>query len=126
MRHKIDVILFDGFELLDVFGPVEFFGALPKHYEITYVAEQPGPVRSSQGAEVIAEEPLSPARASVLLLIPGGAGTRRLVTDTRFLTALTERTNHATVVTSVCTGSAVLAAAGMLTGYRATSNKQAA
>ena len=60
-----------------------------------------------------------------IMLIPGGQGTRRLVTDEAFLSWLRAWATPASVVTSVCTGSAVLAAAGLLDGYRATSNKAA-
>jgi transcriptional regulator GlxA family with amidase domain len=59
------------------------------------------------------------------MLIPGGRGTRRLVTDQAFLSWLRAWATPASLVTSVCTGSAVLAAAGLLDGYRATSNKAA-
>ena len=59
------------------------------------------------------------------MLIPGGQGTRRLVTDEAFLFWLRAWATPASLVTSVCTGSAVLAAAGLLDGYRATSNKAA-
>jgi hypothetical protein len=59
------------------------------------------------------------------MLIPGGQGTRRLVNDEAFLSWLRAWAAPASLVTSVCTGSAVLAAAGLLDGYRATSNKAA-
>ena len=60
-----------------------------------------------------------------IMLIPGGQGTRRLVADEAFLSWLRAWATPASLVTSVCTGSAVLAAAGLLDGYRATSNKAA-
>jgi transcriptional regulator GlxA family with amidase domain len=60
-----------------------------------------------------------------IMLIPGGQGTRRLVSDEAFLSWLRAWATPASLVTSVCTGSAVLAAAGLLDGYRATSNKAA-
>ena len=55
-----------------------------------------------------------------IMLIPGGQGTRRLVADEAFLSWLRAWATPASLVTSVCTGSAVLAAAGLLDGYRAT------
>lgn len=57
-------------------------------------------------------------------MVPGGQGTRRLVTDRPFLDWLAAWACNADIVSSVCTGSALLAAAGLLEGYRATSNKQ--
>lgn len=125
MLLDIDVVLFDGFELLDVFGPVEFLGSLPEHFRITYVAPAAGHVRSSQGAEVLATEAMASTRRPDMILVPGGMGTRALVDDACFLETLALSAKHAPWVASVCTGSAVLAAAGLLSGYRATSNKRA-
>lgn len=123
--RSVGILLFDGFELLDVFGPVELLSVLPEEYRITYIAPEAGPVRSSQGAEVVATESLSTAPSPDIVLVPGGNGTRRLVTDPEFLARLSTWARASPLVTSVCTGSAVLAAAGLLDGYRATSNKLA-
>lgn len=125
MQLEVDVVLFDGFELLDVFGPVEFLGSLPEHFRITYVATEVGLVRSSQGAEVQATASIASDRRPDLILVPGGMGTRAVVLDANFLKSLAAYAEGTTWVTSVCTGSAVLAAAGLLEGYRATSNKRA-
>ena len=59
------------------------------------------------------------------MLVPGGQGTRRLVSDEGMLTALRTAAQHAQWCLSVCTGSALLAAAGVLDGRQATSNKRA-
>ncbi|GAA5169444.1 DJ-1/PfpI family protein [Amycolatopsis dongchuanensis] len=59
------------------------------------------------------------------MLVPGGRGTRPLMRDDPFLAWLAGYASSASLATSVCTGSAVLAAAGLLDGYRATSNKRA-
>jgi len=129
--RRVSVLLFDGFELLDVFGPVELLSMLPDRVSVDFVGVQAGPVRSSQGAEVIAPRSLADAatergeRAPDILLVPGGMGTRRLVDDRETLDALARWAASANLVTSVCTGSAVLAAAGLLEGHRATSNKLA-
>ena len=84
-----------------------------------------GPVASSQGGQVTAAIGYDAAVTPGIMLIPGGQGTRRLVTDEAFLSWLRAWATPASVVTSVCTGSAALAAAGLLDGYRATSNKAA-
>ncbi|MCU1489701.1 MAG: DJ/PfpI family protein, partial [Acidimicrobiaceae bacterium] len=60
-----------------------------------------------------------------IVIVPGGIGTRQLTSDQDFLGWLAEWASGAALVTSVCTGSGVLAAAGLLDGYRATSNKRA-
>ena len=123
--RSIGIVLFDDFELLDVFGPAELFSRLPEEYPITYIAARPGPVRSSQGAQVIATRALDEPGLPNIMMVPGGMGTRTLVGDAEFLRRLGGWAARAKLITSICTGSAVLAAAGLLDGYRATSNKKA-
>ena len=94
--RRVSVVLFEGFELLDVFGPVELLSMLPEGFAVNLTGPVAGPVRSSQGTEVVAEAAYADAPAPDIVM-----------------------------VTSVCTGSALLAAAGLLDGYRATSNKLA-
>lgn len=122
-RH-VAVLLFDGFELLDVFGPVELLHLAPE-FTISYYGPQRGPVASSQGAQVVAEHSYDELVDPDIILVPGGIGTRQLVEDKAFLEQLETIGTAADLVTSVCTGSALLAAAGLLESYRATSNKLA-
>ncbi len=122
-RH-LAIILFDGFELLDAFGPIELFSTIPE-VKIELVAEKTGPVRSAQGVEVIAELEYGDLNDPDIILVPGGMGTRRLAQDNSFLSWLMDIGNRSEIVASVCTGSALLAAAGLLKGHRATSNKLA-
>ena len=122
-RH-LAVILFDGFELLDTFGPIELFSAIPD-VKIELVAQRSGPVRSAQGVEVIAKLEYDELNDPDIILVPGGMGTRTLAHDKSFLSWLTDIGNRSKVVASVCTGSALFAAAGLLESHRATSNKLA-
>ena len=112
--RTVGIVLFEGFELLDVFGPVELLSVVPDGFAITYLAASPGPVRSSQGAEVVATDSLSDSLASGsvpdIVLVPGGGGTRGLVDDHDLLDLIAAWASRASVVTSV---------------YRATSNKRA-
>lgn len=124
-NRSVSVVLFDGFELLDVFGPVELLSRFPASVEVQLLGPRAGPVRSSQGTEVVATAAYRDAPAPDIVMVPGGAGTRPLASDTFFLDWLRHWAAPARVVTSVCTGSALLAAAGLLDGYRATSNKLA-
>jgi transcriptional regulator GlxA family with amidase domain len=124
-RRRVTVVVFDGFELLDVFGPLELFGVLPDRFEIGLAGPAAAPVRSAQGPEAVPHESYEQAARPDVVLVPGGIGTRRLVDDTAFLEWLGAWAGTAELVTSVCTGSALLAAAGLLDGYRATSNKRA-
>lgn len=120
--RRISVVLFDEFELLDVFGPVELFSMVPDRLAVEFIGPEAGPVASSQGVQVTATIPYDAAATPDIMLIPGGRGTRRLVNDEAFLSWLRAWATPASLVTSVCTGSAVLAAAGLLDGHRATSN----
>lgn len=124
-KRTVAIVLFDGFELLDVFGPVELLSRFADDIEVTLLGPHEGVVRSSQGTEVIATVGYRQAPASDIVMVPGGMGTRPLVEDTEFLGWLRGWAVQAHLITSVCTGSAVLAAAGLLDGYRATSNKLA-
>jgi transcriptional regulator GlxA family with amidase domain len=123
--RRVSVVLFEGFELPDVFGPAELVSLVPGRLAIEFTGPGAGPVASSQGGQVTATTGYDAAAAPDIMLIPGGQGTRGLVTGEAFLSWLRAWATPASVVTSVCTGSAVLAAAGLLDGYRAASNKAA-
>lgn len=117
-------MLFDGFELLDVIGPITLLDRLPDHFAVTLLGPVAGPVRSSQGAELVATGGYRDAATPDIVMVPGGVGARVLAQDAGFLAWLRGWAGAAPLVTSVCTGSALLAAAGLLEGYRATSNKR--
>jgi putative intracellular protease/amidase len=122
---QLSVVLFDGFELLDVCGPLEMFGLLTDRFSIDLVGPDAGPVKSATGPEMVADRSYGEAPAPDIVLVPGGIGTRRLVEDRRFLAWLSDWVASARYVASVCAGSGVLPAAGLLDGFRATSNKRA-
>ncbi|HTQ30005.1 MAG TPA: DJ-1/PfpI family protein, partial [Opitutaceae bacterium] len=122
---RIGAVLFDGFELLDFFGPLEMFGLLESEAKITVVAEKAGPVKSSAGPSGVAEVTLADSGGFDILLIPGGIGTRREMTSVPFLAELKRLAEASRIVATVCTGSLLLAKTGLLDGRRATSNKRA-
>ena len=124
-KRTLGVVLFDGFELLDVFGPLEMFGLAADHFEIRLISESGGVVASRQGPKSVIDDQLSNAPALDLLFVPGGTGTRKEVDNPVLLDWLKERSQQAELVISVCTGSALLAKAGVLNGLRATTNKLA-
>jgi len=101
------------------------FGMLGERVRITMLAERPGPVSSHQGPSTMAEMALADARGPDVLLVPGGMGTRREVANSPFIDELRRQSGSARFVASVCTGSALLARAGVLDGRSATSNKRA-
>jgi transcriptional regulator GlxA family with amidase domain len=120
-------VLFEGFELLDVFGPFEAFGMLRTRStddpRLLLVASAAGAVASAQGPRAVADFGFDDCPDIDVLLVPGGVGTRRQVGDEAMLGFLRRRAPPARIVCSVCTGAALLARAGLLDGKRATSNK---
>lgn len=121
--RTLGAILFHDFELLDACGPLEMFGTLGRDMRIVTIAQTKGPVESVQGPSLLAEEDFTSAPELDLLLLPGGLGTNTEQENPAMLGFLRERAPQAELLTSVCTGSAVLAAAGLLDGLKATSNK---
>jgi transcriptional regulator GlxA family with amidase domain len=121
----VGAVLFEGFELLDVFGPLELFGvgAMREEARIEMLAEVVGPVRSAQGPSALAERTLDSTWHPDVLLVPGGVGTRKQVDNSRFMEPLAVKARECAYVTSVCTGAALLARAGVLDGRAATTNK---
>ncbi len=121
-RQTIGIILFDQFETLDVFGPVQMLGRLDRHNLIT-VSETGAPVTSSQGITTVVHHDFAGAPRFDVLLVPGGMGTRTEIDNPVMLDFLRSRCADASWVTSVCTGAALLAKAGVLNGRHATTNK---
>jgi putative intracellular protease/amidase len=124
-RLTLAVVLFEEFELLDVFGPLQMFGLLPEQFEIFLVAESGDIVTSAQGPKSVIDYRFSDCPSFDILLVPGGRGTRREVENRVLLDWLQSQAQEAQYTTSVCTGSALLARAGLLDGRRATTNKAA-
>jgi transcriptional regulator GlxA family with amidase domain len=124
-QKTLGALLFPEFELLDVFGPLEAFGHAKAWFRIVTVAEQAGPVTSSQGPRAVADHGFADCPPLDILLVPGGMGTRREVSNVRLIEWIARQARRAEMMTSVCTGAALLATAGILDGRRATSNKRA-
>jgi transcriptional regulator GlxA family with amidase domain len=122
-ERTVGVVLYPGFESLDVYGPVEAFGSVPGLFRVVTVAERAGPVPSAQGPRTLADHGFADAPRLDVIVVPGGIGTNDQVGNSVLLDWLAQRAREAEVVTSVCTGSWLLAAAGLLDGLRATSNK---
>jgi putative intracellular protease/amidase len=120
--RRVGIVLYPGFEVLDVYGPVEMWGNVPE-FELVFVAEQAGPVLSAQGAQTVASHSFADAPELDLLMVPGGLGTMTQLGNHVLLDFLRTRAAEAELTTSVCTGSVLLAAAGVLDERRATSNK---
>lgn len=121
--RTLGAVLHPQFELLDLYGPLEMFGALEQEIRIVTVAEKKGPVASTPGVETVARHDFADCPRLDLLLLPGGIGTVAQLGNPAILDFLRKRSAEAEVTMSVCSGSALLAKAGLLDGRRATSNK---
>jgi transcriptional regulator GlxA family with amidase domain len=130
-RYAIGAVLYPGFEMLDLFGPLEMFSILgPEQVVIHTLAASAGPVPAAlgtspdQGPQVVASYAFSDAPPVKLVLVPGGVGSVAALEDEQLLAFLRSCAERGCIIASVCTGSAVLARSGVLDGHRATSNKQ--
>lgn len=119
----VGIVIFPGFELLDVFGPAEMFGALPEKMKLVLIGTTSGNIRSHQGIAVKVDTDIAHAPHVDILLIPGGQGVRTEIANQALLQWLKKTASDTQYVLSVCTGSALLAKAGLLDNHRATSNK---
>jgi len=119
---RIAILIFDRLTALDAVGPYEVLSRLPGA-ELVFVAEQAGPKRTDTGALALtADASLAELTDPDVLLIPGGEGNRPLLADETVLDWVRTADAGSTWTTSVCTGSLVLGAAGILEGRRATSH----
>ena len=119
---RIALLIFDGLTALDAIGPYEVLSRLPGA-ELEFVAAEPGIKRTDTGVlGLAAAKSIDEVPSPEIVLVPGGEGNRPLMKDDRVLGWL--RGAHETTrwTTSVCTGSLVLGAAGILEGKRATSH----
>jgi transcriptional regulator GlxA family with amidase domain len=124
--HRIGILLFDDVEELDAVGPWEVFGAWaqqhPDEAEVVAFAAQPGPVRAAKGLRLHAERGMADVGPLDVLLHPGGMGTRPMLKDDEHLDWVRAQRQQVPLMTSVCTGSLVYAAAGLLAGRPATTH----
>ncbi|TGJ98713.1 DJ-1/PfpI family protein [Leptospira langatensis] len=118
-EFHIGVLVFPDLTPLDMVGPYEVFSRM-KGAKVSLVAESKDPIRSERGLFFLPDLSLEEAPDFDLLLVPGGLGVNRLMENQRVLSWLKTKAEKAQYLTSVCTGSLVLASAGLLKGYQAT------
>jgi putative intracellular protease/amidase len=121
----VAVLLFDDFETLDVFGPVEVFGRLKDDFNVEFYSLNGGIVTNNHGVAVHSNNIAAIKNGVDIFLIPGGYGTRPLVNNAIFLHTIRQVAAASKFVLTVCTGSGLLAKTGLLDGREATSNKRA-
>jgi transcriptional regulator GlxA family with amidase domain len=119
---KIAIPIFDKLTALDAVGPYEVLSRLPGA-TVSFVAAEPGPQRTENGMLALtADLRLTDLPHPDVLVVPGGFGTRALMQDETMLQWLRDAHASAAWTTSVCTGSLLLAAAGILNGLQATTH----
>jgi transcriptional regulator GlxA family with amidase domain len=119
---EIAMLIYDKLAGLDAIGPYEVLRNVPG-WELRFVAKERGEVRDENGSlGLIADRALEEVRDPDIVLVPGGAGSRPLMHDEEVLGWLRDVDRRTKWTTSVCTGSLLLGAAGLLAGKRATSN----
>jgi transcriptional regulator GlxA family with amidase domain len=124
---RIAVVLFDGAEELDWAGPWEVLGVWARlwpddHVQVFTVADRAGPVRSANGLEVVAQRSWEDAGPIDVIVYPGGEGTTRQLGDEAVRARVRALAASSQIMASVCTGSLVLADAGLLDGRAATTH----
>ncbi|MFD3334871.1 DJ-1/PfpI family protein [Streptomyces sp. NPDC058700] len=119
---QIAVLLYEGFTTLDAVGPYELLARLPGA-ETVFVAKEAGPVRNDQGSlALVADKSLAEVPHPDIVLVPGGPASRQAMDDPEIQDWLRTADGTSTWTTSVCTGSLLLGAAGLLNGRRATTH----
>jgi putative intracellular protease/amidase len=119
---RIAIPLYDRFTALDAVGPYEVVQRLPDT-TITWLAHEPGPVRTDYGQlTVLADAAFEDVPDPDVLIVPGGTGTDDVLEDERLVGWIRRAHETSQWTTSVCSGSLLLAAAGLLDGLEATSH----
>jgi transcriptional regulator GlxA family with amidase domain len=119
---QVAYVLYERFTALDITGPYEVLNSVPG-VESVFVAERTGPVRNESGTlALVADRTLEEVPAPDIFVVPGGIGTRALLEHEPLLAWLRNAHETSTWTTSVCTGSLLLAAAGLLDGAPATTH----
>lgn len=118
-KTRIAVVLYPGVTSLDFVGPCEVLGGLP-NAEIHYLATQPGEVRSDTGGLKLVADDIRNLPDPDIIIVPGGHGTDEAMKDPVLLDWLRRAHETSKWTTSVCTGSLLLAEAGILKGLKAT------
>ncbi len=117
----IGMVIFPNLTQLDLTGPYEVFGRLPGT-KVLLIAENLEPVKSDNGLMLTPDTTFDTSPQVDVLFVPGGRGIFDAMQNKNLLNFLKRQAEHAQYITSVCTGSLVLAAAGLLNGYKATTH----
>jgi len=125
--RKVAILIFDEVEVLDFAGPFEVFsvtgrGMEQKSFEVFTVAEKSAPVTARNGLSVNPRYTTGDCPQAEILIVPGGMGARREMHNQTLIDWIREAAGKAEMTLSVCTGSLLLAKAGLLDGASATTH----
>ena len=121
MTLQIGILVFPGVQQLDLTGPYEVFASLPSA-KVHLIWKDRAPITSATGLALAATLTFGECPALDVLCVPGGGGVNALLQDAEVLAFVRAQAARARYVTSVCTGSLVLGAAGLLQGRRVTTH----
>ncbi|TMQ57052.1 MAG: DJ-1/PfpI family protein [Candidatus Eisenbacteria bacterium] len=131
-RKRVGILVFPNVEVLDFCGPYEVFSVArlgeerrceeSSPFEVLLLAESADPVVATGGLRVIPDATLETCPPLDILVVPGGWGTRKEISNQRVLTWIANRAKEVETLTSVCTGAMLLGQAGLLDGRRATTH----
>jgi cyclohexyl-isocyanide hydratase len=121
IRHRIGLLAFPAMTQLDLTGPLQVFANLPGA-EVRVIWKTLGPLQTHGGLRLVPDTTLSDCPQLDVICVPGGLGVMDLMDDQEVLSFLRMQTEKATFVGSICTGSLVLGAAGLLRGKKATTH----
>jgi transcriptional regulator GlxA family with amidase domain len=131
-RKQVGILIFKDVEVLDFCGPFEVFSATrlneekrreePSPFDVLLVGETKSFVVTTGGMKVLPDCGLDDCPSLDVLVIPGGWGTRKEMSNRRLLAWLAERAKRVETLASVCTGALLLGKAGLLDGKRATTH----
>ncbi len=128
--RTVNILIFDDVEVLDFAGPFEVFNVAghvrgEKPFRVYTVAEKPGPVTTRGGLSVNPAYTVENCPPADILVVPGGYGTRREMLNDALTGWIAGAAARAELTASVCTGSILLAKAGLLDGVEATTHHRA-
>lgn len=118
---NVGIYLFDNMTMLDGYAPLQILSFVEQFNVFTFAKEQ-RLIKSDSGAMLTPDYDFDACPAIDILIIPGGANVLPEMTDSRVIQFLQESASQGKYITSVCTGMLILAEAGLLDGYRATTH----
>jgi transcriptional regulator GlxA family with amidase domain len=129
MKRKVAILVYDGAEVLDFSGPFEVFAVTSELnrdalFDVALVAQTRDPVRSVNGMLVVPNLTYEELPDPDILVIAGGSGSRRAMSDPALLRWVSGAMRSAEIVLSVCSGARILAALGLLAGREVTTHHQ--